>query len=104
MQSGVIEEHILRMRSQLILTLAWQQMEPQPPEIPATRAIHSDLSCIEITIEEMRPSHMLEYGAVPDDAVNELNGAIDELRTLVEGMQRYMRSEFRINVESRGEG
>lgn len=103
MQSGVIQDHILRMRSQLIRTLAWQQMEPQPPEIPATRAIHTDLSFIEIAIEEMRPSYMLGYGAVPDDAVKELNGAIDELRTLVEGMQRYMRHEFRINVDSRDE-
>ena len=93
-QSRVIEDHILRMRSQLVRTLAWQHMEPQPPEIPATRAVMTDLSFVEIAIEEMRPNYMLGYGVVPEDAVSELNGVIDELHSLVEGMQRYMRGEL----------
>jgi hypothetical protein len=93
-QSDAIEVHIDRMRSQLLRTLAWQQMEPQPPEIPATRAVLTDLSFVEIAIEEMRPHHMLGYGAVPEDAVNELNGVVDELRSLAEGMQRYVREEL----------
>jgi hypothetical protein len=93
-QSEVIEDHIHRMRSQLLRTLAWQQMEPQPPEIPATRAIMTDLSFVEIAIEEMRPRHMLGYGAVPEDAVDQLNGVVDELRSLADGMQRYVREEL----------
>ncbi|MES2220226.1 MAG: hypothetical protein V4587_04585 [Acidobacteriota bacterium] len=64
-QSGVIEDHIRRMRSQLIRTLAWQQMEPQPAEIPARRAIHTDHCFIEIAIEEMRPSYMLDTAPCP---------------------------------------
>ena len=86
-QSGVIEEHIHFVRSQLIRTLAWQHMEPQPPEIPATRAVMTDLSFV-------------GYGAVPEDAVDELNGVVDELRSLVEGMQRHMRQEFGANLDS----
>lgn len=100
-QSRVIEDHIHRMRSQLVRTLAWQHMEPQPPDIPATRAILTDLSFVDIAIEEMRPSYMLGYGPVPDDAVGELNGVIDELRSLVVGMQRYVREELGGNIESR---
>ncbi|MGB8480387.1 MAG: hypothetical protein WCE63_16375 [Acidobacteriaceae bacterium] len=103
-QSGVIEEHIHRMRSQLMCTLAWQHMEPQPPEIPVTCAVMTDLSFVEIAIEEMRPSHMLGYGVVPEDAVGELNGVIDELRSLVEGMQRYVREELDGNVDSHAGG
>lgn len=99
-QSGVIEEHIHRMRSQLIRTLAWQHMEPQPAEIPATRAVMTDLSFVDVAIEEMKPNYMLGYGAVPEDAVDELNGVVDELRSLVEGMQRYMHQEFGANLDS----
>jgi hypothetical protein len=100
-QSAVIEDHIHRMRSQLVRTLAWQHMEPQPPEIPATPAVLTDLSFVDIAIEEMRPSYMLGYGPVPEDAIRELNGVIDELRSLVEGMQRYVRDELDSNVASR---
>lgn len=100
-QSEVIEDHIRRMRSQLVRTLAWQHMEPQPPEIPATRAVLTDLSFVDIAIEEMKPSYMLGYGAVPEDAVQELNGVIDELRSLVDGMQGYVREQQDGNVDSR---
>ncbi len=93
-QSAAIAEHIRRMRLQLVRTLAWQHMELQPPEIPATRAVSTDLSFIEIAIEEMKPIHMLGYDVVPEDAAGELNGVIDELRSLVEGMQRYVREEL----------
>ena len=101
-QSAVIEEHIHRVRSQLVRTLAWQHMEPQPPEIPATRAVMTDLSFVEIAIEEVKPRYMRGYGAVPEDAVSELNGVIEELRSLVKGMQRYVREELGGNVDSRG--
>ncbi len=102
-QSGVIEEHIHRVRSQLMRTLAWQHMEPQPPEIPATRAVMTDLSFVDIAIEEMRPRHMLGYGAVPDDAVGELNAVIAELRSAVEGLQHYMRDELGTRLDGRAE-
>ncbi len=102
-QSQVIEDHIHRMRLQLVRTLGWQHMEPQPPEIPATRAVMTDLSFIEIAIEEMRPSYMLGYGTVPEDAARELNGVMDELRSLVEGMQRYVREDLGANLDSRAE-
>ena len=100
-QSEAIEDQIQRMRTQLMRTLAWQEMEPQPPEIPATRAIMTDLSFVEIAIEEMKPRHMLGYGDVPQDAVSELNAVTDELRSVVEGMQRFMRDELGTNPGTR---
>ncbi|MHB1937716.1 MAG: hypothetical protein ACYCOR_14170 [Acidobacteriaceae bacterium] len=100
-QTRVIEGHIRRVRLQLLRTLAWQHMLPQPPEIPATRAVMTDLSFIDIAIEELKPSYMQGYGAVPEDAVSELNGAIDELHSVVENMQRYVREELGGNLDRR---
>ncbi len=99
-QIRVIEDHIRRLRSQLVRTLAWQQMRPAPPDIPATRAILSNLNFVDIAIEELKPHYMRGFGAVPDDAVSELNGVIHELRALISGMERYLQ-EMNQDLEER---
>ena len=100
-QARVIEDHIRRLRSQLLRALDWQHMKPESPEIPVTRSIKVDLTFIDIAIEELRPSYMRGCGPVPEDAVNELNGVVHELRSLASGMERYLRQELGTNLESR---
>jgi len=100
-QARVMEDHIRRLRSQLLSALAWQHMKPEPPEIPVTRSITTDLAFIDIAIEELKPSYMRGRGAVPEDAVKELNGVVYELRSLVQGMERYVRQELGANLETR---
>jgi GTP-binding protein EngB required for normal cell division len=97
----VIEDHIRRLRAQLLRALDWQHLTPEPPEIPVTRALTVDLTFIDIAIEELKPSYMRGCGAVPEDAVDELNGVVHELRSLAGSMQRYLRQELGINLESR---
>ncbi len=100
-QARVIEDHIRRLRSQLLRALEWQHMKPEPPEIPVTRSIKVDLTFIDIAIEELKPSYMRGCGAVPEDAVDELNGVVHELRSLAGGMERYLRQELGTNLELR---
>lgn len=100
-QIRVLEDYIRRIRSQLVRTLAWQKMEPEPPDIPATRAVLSYLTFVDIAIEELKPKYMLGFGAVPEDAIDELNGVVHELRSLVDGMQSYLKQEFGTNLEKR---
>ena len=76
-------------------------MKPEPPEIPVTRSIKVDLTFIDIAIEELKPSYMRGCGAVPEDAVDELNGVVHELRSLAGGMERYLRQELGTNLELR---
>jgi len=76
-------------------------MKPEPPEIPVTRSITTDLAFVDIAIEELRPSYMRGCGAVPEDAVDELNGVVHELRSLAGSMERYLRQELGTNLESR---
>jgi GTP-binding protein EngB required for normal cell division len=99
-QIRVIEDHIRRLRLQLVRTLAWQQMRPTPPDIPATRAVRSNLTFVDIAIEELKPHYMRGFGAVPDDAVSELNGVVHELRALINGMERYLQ-EMNQDLEER---
>jgi GTP-binding protein EngB required for normal cell division len=103
-QARVLEDHIRRLREQLLRTLAWQRMRPDPPDIPATRAVLTDLAFIDIAIEELRPSYMRGCGSIPEDAVDELNGVVHELRSVVQSMERYIRQELGTNLESRLKG
>jgi GTP-binding protein EngB required for normal cell division len=100
-QSRVIEDHIRRLRAQLLRALDWQHLKPEPPEVPVTRSVTVDLTFIDIAIEELKPSYMRGCGAVPEDAVDELNGVVHELRSLAGSMERYLRQELGINLESR---
>lgn len=100
-QARVLEDHIRRIREQLLRTLAWQQMKPEPSEIPATRAVLTHLEFIDIAVEELKPSYMRGSGTVPDDTKDELNGIVHELRSVVTSMQRYIRQEFGTNLQSR---
>ena len=100
-QIRMLEDYIRRIRSQLVHTIAWQNMEPEPPDIPASRAVSTYLTFIDIAIEELKPKYMRGSGAVPEDAVDQLNGVVHELRSLIDGMQGYLKQELGTNLEKR---
>ena len=100
-QIRVVEDHIRRLRSQLMRTIAWQQVKPMPADIRATGAILTNLAFVDIAIEELKPHYMQGFGPVPDDAVGELNGVVHELRALVTGMERYLNQELSRDLEGR---
>src|ERR1700733_13333076 len=100
-QARVLEDYIHRLRGQLLRSLAWQQLEPVDPTIPATHAILTNLSFIDIAVEELRPRHMRGSGVLNDHVAGELNGVVHELRSLLEGMSRYLRQEMGTNLETR---
>ncbi len=100
-QIRVLEDYIRRFRTQLVRTIAWQDMKPEPPDIPATRAVLTNLAFVDIAVEELKPSYMRGSGAVPEDAVDELNGAVHELRSLITGMERYLKQELTTDLEKR---
>ncbi|HTW62789.1 MAG TPA: dynamin family protein [Terracidiphilus sp.] len=100
-QTRVLEDHIRRIREQLLRALAWQKIAIDPPEIPATRAALTHLAFIDIAIEELKPSYMRGSGSIPEDVGEELNGVVHELRSVAQSMERYLRQELGTNLESR---
>jgi len=100
-QIRVLEDYSRRFRSQLLRTIAWQQMKPEPPNIPASRAVLTNLAFVDIAVEELKPSYMRGSGEVPEDAVNELNGIVHELRALITVMECYLKQEFTTDLETR---
>lgn len=100
-QTRVLEDHIRRIREQLLRALAWQNITPDQPEIPATRSALTHLAFVDIAIEELKPSYMRGSGAVPEDVAEELNGVVHELLSVAQSMERYLRQELGTNLESR---
>ena len=100
-QVRVIEDHLRQLRSQLLRTIAWQRMKPEPPDIPATRAVLTNLAFVDIAIEELKPDYMKGSGHVPEDAIAELNGVVYELRSVLSGMERYLKQELNVDLEKR---
>ncbi|MDR5729397.1 MAG: dynamin family protein [Terriglobia bacterium] len=100
-QTRVLEDHIRRIREQLLRAMAWQNIAPDSPEIPATRAALTHLAFVDIAIEELKPSYMRGSGSIPEDVADELNGVVHELRSVAQSMERYLRQELGTNLESR---
>jgi GTP-binding protein EngB required for normal cell division len=100
-QIRVLEDYIRRFRSQLLRIIAWQHMKPKPPDIPATRAVLANLTFVDIAVEELKPSYMRGSGAVPEDAISELNGVVHELCSLISEMERYLKQELTTDLEKR---
>src|ERR1700733_7431502 len=82
-QARVLEDYIHRLRGQLLRSLAWQQLEPAAPTIPATHAILTNLSFIDIAIEELRPRHMRGSGSVSARIGGGLDGGVLDLPHLL---------------------
>ncbi|MGA3162022.1 MAG: hypothetical protein ABSC77_12470 [Terracidiphilus sp.] len=98
-QAAVIEEHIRRLRTQLLRTLDWQHMTPEPPDIPVSRTVMTDLGFIDIAVEELMPRYIRSCGAVPEDAVNGLNDVVQKLRLLVHSIMHSISEELGLDQE-----
>jgi hypothetical protein len=93
-QSQLVQGYIRHLRGQLLKALDWQQMKPEEAAIPVSRSLMTELGFVEIAIEELRPAYMRGCGPVPEDAIAGLNRVVDELRSLVQGIGRNIRSEL----------
>lgn len=100
-QRRVIEDYIGRIRAQLIRVLDGQGMERPPADIPVSRALHVNLTFVDIAAEELKPEYMSGYGQVPPAAAIELNGIAGELQGLVKQLDQYLTRGSRENLQAR---
>ena len=103
-QRRVIEDYITRIRAQLIRVLDGQHIERPPADIPVARSLHSTLTFVDITLEELRPEYMRSYGEVPPQAAVELNSIAGELQGLVRELDQYLTRSAGENPAAREAG
>jgi GTP-binding protein EngB required for normal cell division len=100
-QARVVEDYIRRLRSQILRTLAWQDIEPPAPQIPATRSIATDLHFIAIAVSELRPYAMRGSGTMSETTAAELTGVLSELSSIVSQMMNYVKNELGDSLRQR---
>jgi hypothetical protein len=99
-QRKTIEEHITRLRGQLLRVLARQSLAPEEPRISAAHAIHVGLTFIEIAIAELAPHYMRGYGPVSEQGVSDLHGVIAELQSTVKELHLYLLESSSANLRN----
>jgi GTP-binding protein EngB required for normal cell division len=100
-QRRVVDDYIARLRSQILRVLAWQNLDPPPPEIPATRAIRTHLHFIQIAIADLRPHALRGSGPIADPTATELLGVLGELSSIVAQMMNYVDVETQEDLRAR---
>lgn len=100
-QIRVVEDYIRRLRTQLIRTLAWQDIDIPEPTIPATRAITTRMAFVDIALDELRPSSMRGSGSLNPEAALQLTGVVRELGALSEALSTYMYQGLTSSLKTR---
>ena len=80
-----------RIREQLLHALGRESIRREPPGTSASHSILTHLEFIDNAIEELKPRHMRGYGAISAGVAERLNGTVNEFRSAVQGMGRYLR-------------
>jgi hypothetical protein len=80
---AVIREHIATVRSGLLRLIQDLGVEKPEAAIPVSRLLHTNLTFIEISAEELRPRYMRGYGELSSEAAAVLEKLSLELKELI---------------------
>ncbi|MBI4906386.1 MAG: dynamin family protein [Acidobacteria bacterium] len=89
-QGRTVEDHLARIRAQIVRVLESFGMTPEPPRFGAIHSIRVTLAFVRIAIQETRPAVLAGYGEIPPHLLPELNGLITELEGLVDRLDCYI--------------
>ena len=89
-QQKTMEDHIARVRGQLLQVLAGESLAPEPPRISAAHSIHVNLIFVDIAIAELAPRYMRGYGPVSEEGAADLNSIVAELQSAIKELTRYV--------------
>jgi hypothetical protein len=103
-ERNAVEQHVARLRGQLLAILAGQSILPDEPHISARHSIHVGLTFIEIAIAELAPEHMRGYGPVSAEGRNDLRKVIAELQSTVRDLYAALQTYSDVPVGNTGTG
>jgi GTP-binding protein EngB required for normal cell division len=92
-QIKVIQDYTARIRAQMIQLLKSQGISPPERQIGATHAIRVNLEFAIIAFEDCRPDALRGYGEVPESVIPELNGLVEEMRSLIRKLSTYLNQD-----------
>jgi GTP-binding protein EngB required for normal cell division len=89
-QQKVVLDFIARLRREVIRALESEGLHPSPPRIPATFALRTHLSFIDVAVEELKPTHMRGYGELTPPAATRLGVLVAELQATLGKLDEHL--------------
>ena len=100
-QTKVVQDYIARLRAQMVQVLNSQGISPPGPRFGATHSIRVNLEFADVAFDECRPDAMRGYGQVPESLVTELNGLVEEMRSLIRKLSAFLTHDLGQDLQGR---
>ena len=89
-ERGVMRDYLVRLRLQLVRSLAVFGMSPAPPSISTRHAVRTSLGFVEIAVDELRPDDLRGYGSLDPSADTQINGMVEELLSVIRQFEAFL--------------
>ena len=89
-QRKVVTDYLSRIRAQMIRVLESQDLLPDVNRFGAVHALRVTLVAAQVALQDLTPKTMRGYGQVPEGAIQELNGIVNELQGLAQKLSAYL--------------
>ncbi len=86
----LLRDYIVRLRTDMLRILERHDARPAGRRISAVHAIRTALGFVEVAVEELKPEHIRGYGEVPEALVPEINGFVEELKSVVRSLDQAL--------------
>lgn len=86
----LLRDYFARLRTDILRVLTRHDAMPGGQLVSAVHAIRTTLGFVDIAIVELKPEYMKGYGAVPDALAPEINGFVEELRSVVRALDQAL--------------
>lgn len=100
-QSKVVQDYLARIRAQMVRVLKGQGIEAPEPQFGSIHSIRIMLGFAAIAFDECRAKVMRGYGEVPEAAIPELNGLVDEMKGLIGKLDAYLAQGLGRDMQAR---
>jgi GTP-binding protein EngB required for normal cell division len=89
-EQRLVGDYIARVRTQMVRMLNGQGLSPTPRPITLRYSLLTHLTFADISIEELKPHYMEDYGRVAPEAYTALNGIVEELQDTIRQLKRHL--------------
>ncbi len=100
-QIKVVQDYIARIRAQMVQVLKSQEISIPPPQFEARKSIRVNLEFADIAFDECRPDAMTGYGEVPEPLIPELNGLVQEVKSVLRKLSTYLAQDIGQDLAAR---
>lgn len=100
-QAKIVRDYIARIRARIVRLLETQGVPVPAAQFGSLHSIRVTLGFAGIAFDECRARNMAGYGELAPGAGPDLDGAIDEMKSLIGSLDRYLAQDLGQDLEAR---